>query len=365
MSSQLSKSTPGPLASVIIVTYNAADRVIRCVEAVLEATIAPIQVIVVDNGSTDDTVGELERRFGAHVEVVALSKNLGPAAARNVAVRQARGRYLAFLDNDTVPHPDWLEAPLARMEADPTVGACQCKLLLLADPTAFDYAGDYLSSIGFLIQRVHAGELDEGQADEAEEIFSAKSAGMVMLREAFDKAGGFDDDYFIYVEETDLGWRVWLQGYRIVFEPRSVVLHEFGTSTVVLGDRQRVLAKFYGPANYLTTIFKCAGFPSVVPMLTLNAAGWLGVAGWLMLRGGFRDAYHIGRGLAYFALFLPRNWRKRREVQRRRTVTDRELYPRIRRRRSFRYFYEKLAVRRQVGHTHGYYRTRNEAKATR
>jgi GT2 family glycosyltransferase len=350
--------TKPPLVSVIIVTYNGKPYLARCLQAVRANCYPNYEVIVADNGSTDGTteyLAQLRREWPA-LSVVCLGYNAGPSLARNRAAARARGKYLAFLDNDTQPAPDWLQVPVELMEADASIGACQCKLLLLCEPHRIDYAGDYLSPLGFLIQRVPGGAEDTGAFDQHEEIFSAKSAAMVMRRSVFEQAGGFDPDYFIYVEETDLAWRVWLQGYRIIFVPESRVLHEFGTSSIILGTQQNYLVKFHGCKNYISTLVKNLEFRSLLWMLPVHVALWCAIAGWFVLKCSFTDACYIVQGIGWTVLHTPQLWQKRLAVQSSRRISDAVLLTKIMRRAPLSYFYRKMATPQHLGNAEGFFR---------
>jgi GT2 family glycosyltransferase len=349
-----------PLVSVVVVNYNGKEYVESCVASVLGSTYANLEVIVIDNGSTDGSVEHLNGLYGAEgrFRAVELDSNMGPAYARNRAVDTATGKYIAFLDNDTETEPGWLEPLVEAMEEDPTIGACQCKLLLMNQRDRIDYVGDYMSNLGFLIQRVPGGEIDTGQADSRVEILSAKSAGMCMRAEAFREAGGFDEDYFIYVEETDLGWRVWLAGYRIIFVPESRVYHEFGTSQVILGDRQNYMVKYHGTKNYITTLLKNLGTSALLRVVPIHVALWLGIAAWSLLKGQGREARYILGGIGYVFFNIGAIMRKRRGVQRSRKIADSELLPKIMQKRELSYFYRKLTVVHKVGNASGFYRPR-------
>lgn len=329
--------------SVVIVTYNGKKYVDQCLGAVFASDYRDTEVIVVDNGSSDGTPSFLREKYGrrGNFRLVALDKNYGPAYARNKGVEKAVGKYLAFLDNDTKPDPDWLSEPVQLMEKDDSIGACQCKLLLMDEPDRIDYVGDYLSQFGFLVQRARYREKDEGQFDEPVEIFSAKSAGMVVRREAFEKAGGFDPDYFIYVEETDLAWRIWLAGYRIVFSPHSVVFHKFGTTAVIMGGRQLFMIRAYGCRNYLTTLLKNLGTQALIKIFPIHFLLWWGMAFFLILKGKVKESCFVVSGIVDFVFHLKSCYRKRVEIQKNRLVSDQDLLPRIMKRRSLSYFLEK------------------------
>lgn len=336
--------------SVIVVNYNGLDWARRCLQAVLANDYSDYEVIVIDNGSEDGSVVALTSEFSrARVRVIALDENLGPSAARNVAALDATGEYFAFLDNDTEPKPDWISRAVERFQSEPDVAAIQCKLLLLRQPDCFDYVGDYLGSFGFLIQPVHGGDKDVGQAESSYEILSAKSAGMFVRSDAFRNVDGFDDDYFIYVEETDLGLKLWLAGYRSVYEPRSVVLHAFGTSAITSPDQHHYRARFHGTKNYVLTLVKNLEPSTLVRILPMHIALWMGFAGLNIAKGRLRSGFWILSGLWWNVANLPRTLAKRKVVQAKRKWSDAAILARVGRRDTLRNLYIKATGVRAIG----------------
>lgn len=346
-----------PLVSVVIVNYKGYERTVRCVESVLADTRSDMECLVVDNGSSDGSPAALDARFAVdpRYRCLRLDRNYGPAYARNRGIEASRGKYVAFLDNDTVVVPGWLLAPLRRMEAEPAIGACQCKLVLLDDSRRLDYVGDFLGPFGFLVQRAASGSLDEGQWEEEVDIFSAKSAGMVARRLALTEAGLFDEDYFIYVEETDLDWRIWLAGYRIVYCPLSVVRHEYSTSRAVLGARAHTrLVKFHGCKNYVLTLLKNLGPRRLATLLPAHICAWVGLAAYETLRGQWRSGVWIMAGLLWNVRHLGATLRKRGVVQKARRLRDRDIWPSVYRRVPLSYYLNKLTVVPRTGHSEGF-----------
>ncbi len=341
-----------PIISVIIVNYNASRFLEACLVGIYKNHYPNFEVIVIDNGSTDESVKNALEKFGKqkNFQIIVNQSNLGPALARNIGCQKAKGKYLAFLDNDTIPHPDWLVNLAEAMEKDPTVGSCQCKLVLVRDHKKLDYVGDYLSQFGFLIQKCKTEEIDDGQYDEEFEILSAKSAGMGMRKDVFDKIGGFDPDYFIYVEETDLGWRIWLAGYRNIFVPRSIVYHEFGTTALTSPSLQSFNVKFHGTKNYIMTLIKNLEAANLIKILPIHVFLWFGIACWLIFKKRDKNGLVVMRGIIWNIVHLPQIIKKRRKVQKERIVRDAQIFPTVFRKVKFSYFYDKFTQPQSVGH---------------
>lgn len=332
--------------SVIVVNYNGLEFLGRCLQSVLSSRYPCFEIILVDNRSTDGS-RDVAMKFAGHdgrIKVIYNEKNLGPAAGRNIGGKIGRGSYLAFIDNDTEVDPNWLDEAIKVMESDSKIGAIQCKLLLLDSPNRFDYAGDFLSPYGFLIQRVDAGAFDDGSLDSQTAIFSAKSAGMIVRRDVFKKAMGFDSDYFIYVEETDLCWRIWLLGYRVVFVPRSKVYHAFGRSSKRVTPFSRYLVRYHGSKNYVLTLLKNLSIDKLVEILPRHLVLWMAVSLWLILKRRPTEMAWIIGGIVWNLVNLRKVWEKRLIVQEQlRNMYDDAIWPSITRKESLRYFYRKAS----------------------
>ena len=346
-----------PLVSIIIVNFNGAKFLHSCLEAVWQCDHLDFEVIVVDNGSTDsscDLLRHLEEQH-SNLKAIFLPENLGPSAARNQGARVAKGMYFAFLDNDTRPQPGWLTSAVRTLSENSRRGACQCKLLLEDTDGIIDCVGEYLGQNGFLVQAAIAGqERDMGQHDQVKSILAAKSAGMVVTREAFVAAGGFDDDYFMYLEDTDLCWRIWLSGFQVITAPNSVVHHHFGTSSIILPDRINFLVKYYGCRNYVLTILKNAGPGLLFRLLPTHILLWIGLAFYHVSRGQVRSAKWILQALFWIGSHPRIVFAKRKKAQSLRRVSDKAFIPGVFRRQPLRYYLAKIGPARAVGNTLGW-----------
>jgi len=292
---------PEPLVSVIIVNHNGIEFVEPCVRSVLANNYRNFEVIFVDNASSDGSLELVKKTFRveSRLKIIENPSSLGPAVGRNVGARHSKGEYLAFLDNDTEVDKNWLLELVKVLEKDKTIGAAQAKLLKMGADNLYDCAGDYLGPLGFLIERSRGAE-DKGQFDFIADILSAKSAASIIRKELFDKIGGFDADFYMYLEETDLSWRVWLAGYRVVFIPQAVVRHAFNTARK---DFKRYYTKYivryYGCRNYITTLIKNLEFKNLLRILPFHIGCWFILSFFFILRGGIFDGYYILKGIAW------------------------------------------------------------------
>lgn len=305
------------MVSVIIVNRNGIEFVDVCLRSVFESRYPDFEVIVVDNASTDGSLQYIKRNFGSdpRLHLVENSGSFGPAVGRNIGARHARGEYLAFLDNDTEVDKNCIGELTQVLEKDNSIGAAQAKLLRMGTDNLYDCAGDYLGPMGFLIERSR-GAKDIGQFDFIADILSAKSAASIIRRDLFKKIGGFDEDYYMYLEETDLSWRVWLAGFRVVFIPWAVVYHAFNTARK---DFKRYYPKYvvryYGCRNYISTLIKNLEFINLIRFLTLHISCWILLSIFFFLKGSPQDTFYILKGIGWNILSIGLLSKKRRYIK--------------------------------------------------
>lgn len=315
------------LASVIIVNHNGIEFVDACLRSVLSNNYPNFEVIFVDNASTDGSLEYVKKTFGSdkHLKFVENPASLGPAVGRNRGAAVAGGKYLVFLDNDTQVNRDWIIELVSVFEEDASIGAGQSKLLRTGT-NLYDCAGDYLGPLGFLIERARYAQ-DRGQFDFIADILSAKSAASIIKRDLFEKIGGFDTDFYMYLEETDLSWRVWLAGYRVVFIPEAKVYHAFNSAKK---DFKRYyskrLVRHYGCRNYISTLVKNLEFINLIRFLPLHIGCWFLLSLFFALKGNFEDTFYILTGIGWNILNIGLLLRKRQLINSNiRVVSDRAI----------------------------------------
>lgn len=269
-----------PAVTVVVVNYNSGEYLRGCLASLKQQTFTDFEVIVVDNASTDDSLaraGEGQDRL----TVLKQDRNLGFAAGNNVGARAGRGRWLALLNPDAVAEPGWLAAMLAAVEARPSHRLVACLQYNLADATRLDGAGDCYLAYGFAWRGGFGHPSSE--APEAGECFAPCGAAALYPRELFLEAGGFEESYFCYHEDVDLGFRVRLMGERCQFVPGAVVRH----AGSAISGRTSDFSVFHGMRNGVWTYVR--NMPGALLVLTLPV--WFVGSIALVLRGAVRGVF--------------------------------------------------------------------------
>lgn len=320
-----------PTITVVVPTLAAGDDLAECLASLERQTFSDFEVIVVDN-SGRRAVGSAVKAEG-RVRVIANERNVGFGAAVNQAFRQSSARYLAVLNDDATAEPRWLEALLAAIEPRRDVGMCASQVRLAGSGT-LDSAGMLLCADGSSKQRGH-GEPAGAYARKEEALLASGSAALYR-REMLEEIGLFDESFFLYCEDTDLGLRARWAGWECLYVPEARVEHRYSQSA----GRASALKAYYVERNRLFVIFK--NFPlaglALVPFYALARYFWHFVYA-LAGRGKAAEFGREGSVLqlpwivirAHVELLArwPTVWRERRGIKRR--LTSRQFRRLIRR----------------------------------
>jgi len=306
-----------PSLSVVIPTSRGGADLAACLASLAAERYPALEVIVVDNASPLATIPK-------DVRVLRNEENLGFAAASNQGIEASSGELILLLNDDATLEPGSLRALADALGSRPAWGACQAKLLLMDDPQRLDTAGSFLTATGFLVHR-GAYEPDERFAA-TDEIFAAKGAALLVRRQVITQVGALDPDFFAYLEETDLCWRIWLAGFEVGFAAEARIRHKLGATASALPSP---FVQFHSFKNRICMLIKNLGPARLAWMLPYHLALCLGLVAWYALRGRPRLSAAILRAVAWNAIHLRATLRKRRLVQRSRRVSDRALMPRI------------------------------------
>ncbi len=307
-----------PLVSIIIITWNSEKHLQTCVHKLSTQTFYDFEVILVDNGSEDGALGGLHEKYPAlDLHIQRLSSNQGFALANNIGARLAHGQWLALLNADAYPEPDWLEQLLRATEQNPEYISFSSRQIQFNEPHLLDGAGDAYNISG-LAWRNGYKLPSKTYGLQKKEVFSPCAAAALYFREAFLKVGGFDEDYFSYFEDVDLGFRLRLSGEKCLYVPEAVVYHVGSASTGKRSD----FSVYYGYRNMIWTFVKNMPSPLIWIFLPLHVSAILFFAVYLTLRGQgkviWKAIYDAIRG-------LPKVIEKRKSIQKNKKIKPGEL----------------------------------------
>lgn len=249
----------------------------------------------------------------------------GPAHKRNVAFRFAQYPLIAFFDDDIETTLYALDE-MAKSLDDKSLGMVFGKLLNMEFRDRFDEAGSFLTSSGFLWARAESGIQDNGQYDSVVPILSGKSASCMVRRSVFVEVGMFDASYEILGEETDLAWRVWLSGYKVLFVPSSTTFHAFNTKFKPADFYVPRRVYFNGCRNYISMLLTNLETKNLLFPIFIQISVWIMAGIGMFLTGKKEASFNIFYGLGYVFRNLRSILKKRHKVQSSRKISDKELF---------------------------------------
>ncbi|MFW5692179.1 MAG: glycosyltransferase family 2 protein [Chloroflexota bacterium] len=300
------------LLSVVIPHWNGKQYLQTCLDALIAQTYTEIEIIIVDNASTDGSQAYIRENYPG-VHLIELPENRGFTGACNAGMQAAAGEFICLLNNDTEVEPSWAAAVVAAFERDTSIGSVASKMLLFNQRDHIHTAGDFFTVDGQAGNR-GVWEKDTGQYDREEYVFGACGGSSTYRRAMLDQIGLLDNDFFFLLEDIDLAWRAQLAGWRCLYTPAAIVYHHLSATG------GGVTASFYNGRNLILVLVK-----------NLPRELWRRYR-WAILRTQwriFRDAVRAWRGEAARArlrgmatglVSIPRALRKRRQVQALRTV---------------------------------------------
>lgn len=313
-----------PVVSVIIVNFRGEKYLTACLTSLFKER-GEYEVLVVDSASPDKSVELLKRKYVKRQDfkLIELEKNWGPAKARNIGARAARGKYLFFLCYDTTVRAGWYRKVIDFFTRHPGVSCFQPKLIRRGTHT-FDYAGDFLTPFGFLRERAQ-GAADRGQFDFETPIFSLKIAGMGIKARDFWSIKGFDEEMEYMWEETDFTWRLWLAGRQVYFNPHLTVYHAYVTKDKNTDYYREANVTYKGARNNIMSILKNTDSSSAVMMLSLNILSYAVLSLMFLFKLDFHRASAIWKGIAWNAFHFMSTLRRRDEIQRKRVLREGDI----------------------------------------
>lgn len=233
-----------PTVTIIVLNYNGLTHLKDCFSSLKKIDYPDelLELMLVDNASTDGSVEYIQSHY-PQVSLVRNQQNLGFGSGNNIGAREATGQYVVFLNNDMWVEPQFLRGFVKVVQSDPDA-VCAGAKILNWDGTRFDFAGSASHFAGYAYQEGMDKPFMPDQFTSIKPMLLACGGAMLISRQVFLEVGGFDDDYFMFYEDSDLGWRLWLMGYKVVFAPDAIVHHRHhGSASNLSNYRKQVLYK--------------------------------------------------------------------------------------------------------------------------
>ncbi len=239
-----------PLVSVIIVNYNGRMYLDKCISSLMVQTYPAIEIIFVDNGSSDGSIEHMNKNFPS-VKIIATKENLGFAKGNNIGIKVANGELIATLNNDTKVTPEWVEELAKALKSDDNAGMCASKMLFMDAPEMINSTGICISRSGACWDR-GMFKYDTGQYDSFVDVFGACAGAAMYRKSMLEDIGLFDEDFCAYMEDVDLAFRGRLAGWKCLYVPKAVVYHAHG-GTAGYGSDYTI---YHGNRNIIWNVIK-------------------------------------------------------------------------------------------------------------
>ena len=312
----------GAFVSVIIVNWNGREWLKDCLDSLLLQTHRHFEIILVDNGSKDDSC-DFVSKFYPDVVIVKTSENLGFAGGSNLGIKRAKGDFVLLLNNDTKADSNLLEILLTAVDEIPNLGAVNPRIVLMNEPDKLDNCGSYWTSSTFLYHYGFGCDRDLDEFKRPRPVFYNNGSAMLVKKELLDEYGLLDEDFWCYNEEGDLCHRLWLAGYECWYYPRTTVLHAKGSTSSRFDSS---VVQFHNYKNRLLTYSKNFEFSTllwVIPVhVTLNTL----LSFYWLLHGNVDHFLAVHKATLWSLINIRKTISKRRVVQSIRVKRDRELF---------------------------------------
>ena len=329
-----------PLVSVVIVNYNQKELTLNCLKSLSKITYPNIQIIVIDNNSEDDSAKVIASEY-PKIKLVRNKENTGFTGGNNEGLKYTDGEYILLLNNDTVVTPNFIEPLVEDFLSQKDLGVVQSKMFVMDEPSLLDNVVSFQTLTGFLF---HQGYLDTDKPDYQRFLysFSAKGACMMIDRKVLD-LGLFDEEYFAYFEETDLCWRVWLMGFKVGFEPRSIIYHKMGATSSKMNSS---FVHYHSFKNRIRTIIKNAECKTLLWMLPIHVIICLSLAGYFFIIRS-DGAKSVIKALWWNITHIAKTMSLRKKIQASRKMTDNQIFKIVMKNPSLSFYLNHLSLVRE------------------
>lgn len=312
-----------PLVSFVILNWNGRKRLERCLASVVKVKYPSIEIVVVNNGSTDDSEEFIKNNY-PKIKLINLKKNVGYAGGKNIGVSKARGKYILGLDNDTVVSPGFLNPLVEDLENDSALGIVQPQIRSLIDKTLLDSVASFFTFTGFLYHFGYMKPVKNKKYQNPMYAYTIKGACFMIAKKDYKALGGLDASFLSYIEETDLCHRMWLYGKKVLYEPRGVIYHWGGGDTLTMSNSTSSMLRTF--RNRYFSYIKNFSFPMLIKILPVHFLMCEMFVLLSFLSGKIKQAILVQWGTICWVFDLPSLIKKRNHIQKRiRKVSDNEI----------------------------------------
>lgn len=315
-----------PTVDIVILNYNGKKFLDPCIQSLRQTLYPSFKIYLLDNASTEDDVSYVQQHY-PEVEIIRVPVNRGFCAAYNIGFRHCRSKYFICLNNDVKVKPDWLGHLVEAAEKDENLAALQPKMVSYLDENKFEYAGacgGMIDKYGYPFARGRmfaTMEDDNGQYDEACDIFWTCGAAMFIRKSVLEETGGFDETIVHHMDEIDLNWRMHMRGYRSGSVPKSVILH-YGGATIPAASFKKM---YWNHRNSIYLMLKNYSAFNVITKASIHILLDYAAAAQSILTLNFTMARAIASAHLWIAGHLRLIWQNRKICQSKRIVADEQL----------------------------------------
>lgn len=249
---------PG-LVSVIVLNWNGKEVIFDCLDSLLVQTYSPNEIILVDNGSKDGSLELIRAKYTGKIKIVANEKNLGFAEGCNVGIRESQGEWIALINSDSTADPNWISEMVKGIRRSVSIGMAACKIYFWGKDKILENTGQIISRDGLGRTRGRL-EKDEGQYDDRSAVLCPSGCAAMYRRSMLEKTGLFDEKFFAYADDIDIGLRGRIVGYKCFYIPTAVAYHKLSASFGLLSP----LKAFLVERNRLWVVIKCFPLPQLL-----------------------------------------------------------------------------------------------------
>jgi GT2 family glycosyltransferase len=312
-----------PKISVMVLNYNGKDFLKDCFRSLEKINYNNYDVYLLDNFSSDGSI-EFTKTLFPWVNILAFEKNYGFAEAYNRASKKIKSEYLYFLNNDTKVDKNFLSEAAQSLLKDNQIAAVGSKMYFFDRPEFINYAGGKIDLLGSGFEEGF-NKKDNVKYNKEKMTGLCCGGAMLIKRSIFLDVGGFDSSYFMYLEDVDLCWRLWLYGYKVFFSPYSIVYHKYRGTSTRFDQSQNDRGVYLGQKNRLNNTLKNANLLTVARSLILLVFYLIFKFIYFLVHFRFDLIFALFKGNASILINLKSIISKRKEIQSRRKLSDKQL----------------------------------------